>query len=156
MMRDAEATSRIMAAVRSRDTKPELALRSALWRRGLRYRLQAKLPGKPDIVFPGRRVAVFVDGDFWHGNAWRVRGLASFEAQFTNINNGEFWQQKILSNMRRDSHVNDVLSNSGWTVFRVFESSLMGDVEGIAAEIEMLVRPAKDWPDSGFAQAKER
>jgi DNA mismatch endonuclease (patch repair protein) len=129
-----------MAAVRNRDTKPELALRAALWRRGLRYRLRLKLPGKPDIIFPGRKVAVFVDGDFWHGNAWRVRGMPSFDAQFTNINNAEFWRKKILANIERDSKVNEILSASGWTVFRVFESRLLGDIEDVATQIEMLVR----------------
>jgi DNA mismatch endonuclease, patch repair protein len=143
MTRDAETTSRIMAAVRNRDTKPELALRRVLWRRGLRYRLRAKLPGKPDIVFPGCKVAVFVDGDFWHGNAWRIRGMPSFEAQFTSINNADFWRNKIRSNMERDSKVNEVLSASGWTVFRVFESHLVNDLEGVAIEIELIIRGNK-------------
>jgi DNA mismatch endonuclease, patch repair protein len=143
MTRDAETTSRIMAAVRNRDTKPELALRRVLWRKGLRYRLRAKLPGKPDITFPGCRVAVFVDGDFWHGNAWRVRGLPSFDTQFESINNADFWRNKILSNMERDSKVNELLSTSGWTVFRVFESQLVNDLEDVATQIELIVRSNK-------------
>lgn len=139
MTRDKETTSRIMAAVRNRNTKPELALRSALWRRGLRYRLHARLLGKPDIVFPGSRVAVFVDGDFWHGNAWRIRGMPSFESQFEHINNGDFWRKKIVSNMERDSRVNLELTASGWTVYRVFESRLLRDLDGIVTEIESIV-----------------
>jgi DNA mismatch endonuclease, patch repair protein len=140
MTRDAEVTSRIMAAVRNRDTRPELALRAALWRRGLRYRLRVKLPGKPDIVFPGRKVVVFVDGDFWHGNAWRVRGKPSFDAQFDGMNNADFWRKKILTNMDRDAKVNETLSTSGWTVVRVFESRLAVDLEGVAAYIDSIVR----------------
>ena len=140
MMRDPKITSRIMSAVRNRDTRPELVLRSALWRRGLRYRLRVKLLGKPDIVFPSRKVAVFVDGDYWHGNAWRVRRLSSFEAQFDGMNNAEFWRSKITTNMERDSKVNEALSSSGWTVIRVFESQLVNDIEGVVGQIDAIVR----------------
>ena len=139
-MRDPEVTSRIMAAVRSRDTRPEVALRSALWRRGLRYRVRSKLTGKPDIVFPSARLAVFVNGDFWHGNAWRVRGLPSFEEQFHKINNADFWRAKIEANMARDRHVNAELGTSGWCVYRVFESRLKDELGLVAEEIETLVR----------------
>lgn len=140
MTRPPEVTSRIMAAVRNRDTKPEVALRSALWRRGLRYRVHAKLPGKPDIVFPGSKVAVFVDGDFWHGNAWRVRGMDSFEEQFERISNGDFWRTKILANMDRDTRANETLEAAGWTVIRVFESRLFAELQTVTSEIENVVR----------------
>ncbi|GAB3855792.1 very short patch repair endonuclease [Micromonospora andamanensis] len=139
-MRDPEVTSRIMAAVRNRNTKPELALRSALWRRRLRFRVRTALTGKPDIVFVGPQVAVFVDGDFWHGNAWRVRGLPSFDAQFERMNNPEFWKSKLEANMARDATVNSKLADDGWSVYRVFESRLAKDLDGVADEIEQLVR----------------
>ncbi len=129
-----------MAAVRSRNTRPEIALRSALWRRGLRFRIHAKLPGKPDIVFPAARVAVFVDGDYWHGNAWRVRGLPSFEAQFENMNNADFWRAKIENNMARDRRVNSELVERGWQVVRVYESRIHADLPAVTDEIEALVR----------------
>ncbi|MFG3710201.1 very short patch repair endonuclease [Micromonospora sp. NPDC047730] len=141
MTRTPEVTSRIMAAIPNRDTKPELVLRSALWRRGLRYRLRTKLLGKPDIVFSAQRVAIFVDGDFWHGNAWRARGMASFDAQFERMRNSEFWRAKILANMRRDEEVNERLAADGWTVYRVFESRLAQEIEMVVLEIESLVRP---------------
>ncbi len=139
-MRDPEVTSRIMAAVRSRDTRPEVALRSMLWRRGLRFRVRSKLTGKPDIVFSSARLAIFVDGDFWHGNAWRTRGLPSFEAQFKKLNNAVFWRTKIETNMARDQHVNAELSASGWQVYRVLESRLKDEPDLVADEIEDLVR----------------
>ncbi len=73
----------MMAAVRSQDSRAELLLRRALHAKGLRYRLHARdLPGRPDIVFRRNHVAVFVDGDLWHGNAWRVRGLAALSDLF--------------------------------------------------------------------------
>lgn len=140
MTRDPRVTSRIMSAVRNRDTKPELALRRALWRCGLRYRLRSKVQGKPDIAFPGVKVAVFVDGDFWHGNAWRVRGMPTFESQFDSMNNAQFWRDKITANMARDVEVTARLTAVGWRVYRVFESRLAGDMAVVVAEIEELVR----------------
>jgi DNA mismatch endonuclease, patch repair protein len=139
-MRDPEVTSRIMAAVRSHDTRPEVALRSLLWRRGLRFRVRSKLTGRPDVVFPSAHLTVFVDGDFWHGNAWRTRGLPSFEAQFEKINNAAFWRAKIEVNMARDLHVNAELARAGWQVYRVFESRLKEEPELVVDEIEHLVR----------------
>lgn len=140
IVRDPEVTSRIMSAVRNRDTAPEVALRSALWREGLRFRVKSTLFGKPDIIFPGPRVAVFVDGDFWHGNAWRIRGMASFDEQFEHINNGERWKAKILKNMERDVSVTSKLSGDGWHVYRVFESRIKNDLDGVVHEIFHLVR----------------
>ncbi|MFD7403013.1 very short patch repair endonuclease [Streptomyces sp. NPDC059866] len=139
-MRDPAVTSRIMAAVPSRNTRPEVALRRALWRRGLRYRVRTTLPGKPDITFPGARLAVFVDGDFWHGNAWRIRGLPSFEAQFDRMNNPDFWRAKLRRNMTRDAEVNSALAQAGWTVYRVFESRLKRDLDEVVEEIFQRVR----------------
>lgn len=155
MPRDARITSRIMAAVRSRHTKPELLLRTALWRRGLRYRLHTKLPGKPDIVFPGSKVAVFVDGDFWHGNAWRIRGMANFDEQFEGINNAEFWRNKILANMARDEYVNQRLSADGWMVVRVFESQLAGNIDHIVAQIETAVRSRRQQGKKSTARLRD-
>ncbi|WP_222724051.1 very short patch repair endonuclease [Streptomyces sp. uw30] len=139
-MRDPAVTSRIMAAVRNRDTKPEVALRSALWRRGLRYRVRSTLMGKPDITFPGAKLVVFVDGDFWHGNAWKIRGLPSFEAQFDRMNNPDFWRAKLIKNMTRDAEVNSALDQAGWTVYRVFESRLKRDFDEVVEEIFQIVR----------------
>src|SRR6185503_3380728 len=82
--RSAEEISAIMRKVHGKDTTPELALRRALWGRGLRYRVNATdLPGKPDIIIFSARLAIFVDGDFWHGNQFRKRKLTAIEEQFT-------------------------------------------------------------------------
>jgi DNA mismatch endonuclease, patch repair protein len=151
-MRDAATTSRIMAAVRNHDTKPELALRRALWTEGMRYRLRSKLPGKPDITFPGSKVAIFVDGDFWHGNAWRVRGMNSFDEQFRRMRNPDFWRNKILANVNRDEVVNAALRSAGWTVYRVFESRMTKEIDRVVAEIRSLVeegRAQKQEPAAG-------
>lgn len=127
-----------MAAVRAKDTKPELALRRALHARGLRYRLHDKtLPGRPDIVFAAARVAVFVDGDFWHGGGWQARRLAGFEDQFPN--NRDFWVKKISRNVARDEEVNDALARAGWFVIRALESKVNSDVGAQAALVEQVV-----------------
>ncbi len=114
-----------MRQVRSRHTSPEIALRKELWALGFRYRLHCrKLPGNPDIVFPRHRVAVFIDGDFWHGNQWRLRGFRSLEEQFRGVSNASYWIPKIRRNMERDAESNRRLRRAGWTVVRLWESQL--------------------------------
>lgn len=115
--RSPESRSKTMAAVRSTDTSPELALRSVLHARGRRFRLgQRVLLGgrtiRPDIVFKGARVAVFLDGCFWHGCGQHCRMPTS---------NQEYWQRKIGRNVERDAEVDAILSAAGWTVVRVWE-----------------------------------
>lgn len=139
MTRDPAITSRIMAAVRNRDTGPELMLRRELHRRGLRYRLRTDLPGSPDLVFPRHRVAVFVDGDYWHGNTWRLRGAASFDAYFAGRANGNFWREKIGRNIRRDREIDRHLTEIGWTVIRIWESDLYRDLAACADNVENTV-----------------
>jgi DNA mismatch endonuclease (patch repair protein) len=139
--RDPKVTSRIMAAVRGRDTEPERLLRSELFRRGLRYRLHARgLPGKPDIVFKRARVAVFVDGDFFHGGGWRARGFASFEGQFGRWRNAPFWIEKIRGNVARDKRATRELRKLGWKVIRVWESDVRKSPQRAADRIADAVR----------------
>ena len=138
--RDPAVTSRIMAAVRSRDTGPELLLRSELHRRGLRYRLRSKLPGKPDLVFSRAKVAVFVDGDMWHGHGWRERGFSSMEEQFANHRNPKFWIAKIQRNIARDREVSQQLEALNWTVVRVLESEVRRDLASAADRVQKVVR----------------
>ena len=141
--RDPAVTSRIMATVKGRDTVPELRLRSELHRRGLRYRLRSKLLGKPDLLFPRARVAVFVDGDMWHGHGWQERGFSSMEEQFANHRNPDFWIAKIRRNVARDQEVSLQLEALGWTVVRVLESEVRRDVTSAADRVEAIVRAAQ-------------
>lgn len=137
--RDSAVTSRMMAAVKNKDSKAELMLRKRLWAAGLRYRKhQPGLIGRPDIVFPGAGVVVFVDGDFWHGNAWRLRGLTSLADLFPNRT--VWWVHKIERNMQRDCEVTKALTEAGWVVVRVWESRILTEVDVVAAEVERLVR----------------
>lgn len=117
-----------------------MRLRRALHKRGLRYRLHfKKLIGSPDIVFPRHRVAVFVDGDFWHGNAWRLRGMASFDEQFRFRSNPDFWRKKITRNMERDREVNERLEDVGWHVIRLWESEVLKDIDDCVSRVVVLL-----------------
>jgi len=131
-----ETASRIKKRNRSRDTKAEMTLRKELWRRGLRYRLHASdLPGKPDLVFRRARVAVFCDGDFWHGRGWRRR-----RQKLAGGSNAAYWTAKIASNVSRDRRNTRLLRTAGWTVLRLWETDVLRDVEMIAARVASVVR----------------
>ena len=133
-MREAVVTHKIMAAIPSKNTRPELALRKALWHKGYRYRVNVKkLPGKPDIVFSTARVAVFCDGDYWHGHNWAIRGLPSLEDELAGYS--QFWRDKILGNIERDHRVTSELESSGWTVVRIWESDVKADLESCVNKV---------------------
>ena len=126
--RDPKVTHKIMSAIPSKDTEPELMLRKALWRENLRYRVNyRKLPGKPDIVFTKYHVVVFCDGDYWHGHNWAIRGLSSLEEELAGYS--EFWRSKILRNVERDTEVNRTLKAQGWAVIRIWESDIRSNLD---------------------------
>jgi DNA (cytosine-5)-methyltransferase 1 len=123
--------SEIMRKVRSIDTAPEVAFRKKLWAKGYRYNLHRKnLPGKPDIVLLAQRLAIFIDGDFWHGGQWRKRKLAALEEQFDKTESKRYWLQKIRSNMSRDAAITAKLIGQGWKVLRIWETEISKDLEG--------------------------
>ena len=126
--RDPAVTHKIMSAVKSKDTRPELKLRKALWKEGLRYRVNYKrLPGKPDIVFTKWKVVVFCDGDYWHGHNWAIRGQSSLQEELSGYS--QYWRDKILRNIERDEENNMALKAQGWTVIRIWESDIKNDLE---------------------------
>ena len=121
-----------MRGNRGRDTGPEIELRKALWRRGHRYRVhRGDLPGRPDIVFPRERLAVFCDGDFWHGKDWENRRLKLREGS-----NGEYWVAKIEANRERDAAQLRELRAGGWKVVRLWESEVKTNLERCVKLIE--------------------
>lgn len=122
-----------MAHIRCKDTKAELLLRKALWARGFRYRKNYKdLPGKPDIVLTKFKIAIFCDGDFWHG-----RGLEHPGEQVST--NREFWIKKLGNNIKRDKEVNEKLTEAGWIVLRFWESNIKQNVNKCIEEIESYI-----------------
>lgn len=115
-----------MARVRVRDTAPEIALRRGLWAAGLRgWRLQRRLPGRPDLAFGRERVAVFVDGAFWHGHPDYYYGQS-----------GEFWDSKIARNRARDERVNRELADLGWTVLRLWDFEVERELDTCVARVK--------------------
>ncbi|HRU04890.1 MAG TPA: very short patch repair endonuclease [Candidatus Brocadiia bacterium] len=131
--RTAEQISEVMRRVRGADTAPEIVFRKALHALGLRFRkCAAELPGKPDLALASRRLAIFIDGDLWHGAQWRRRGLACLEEQFPATASREYWLGKIRRNGLRDCQATAELLAQGWTVLRFWESDVRRDVEACA------------------------
>lgn len=140
--RDPTVTHRIMSAIPSKNTEPELMLRRALWKENLRYRVNyKKLPGKPDIVFTKYHLVVFCDGDYWHGHNWAIRGLNSLEEELAGYT--DFWRTKILRNIARDEEVNQALRTLGWMVIRLWESDIRSDLDGCVRTVKEALFAAK-------------
>ncbi len=131
--------SRMMAGIRSRDTKPETALRKRMFARGYRYKLNDKaLPGKPDLVFPKYNAVIFVHGCFWHKhNCHLFKWPKSREA---------FWRSKLCNNAVRDKVVVEALRNKSWRVGKVWECSLKGKMR---KPIDELIDEIESWLTSG-------
>lgn len=129
-----EQRRRCMQAIRSRDTKPEQLLCHELWRRGYRYRKNVRsVPGSPDICFKSRKVAVFVDGEFWHGRDWA-------QNRHRIKTNQAFWYAKIERNIARDNRVNQRLDRMGWQVLRFWESEIRKHLSECADRVEEALR----------------
>jgi DNA mismatch endonuclease (patch repair protein) len=122
--------SRLLGRVRHQGTAPEIELRRGLRRAGLRYRLRYSLPGSPDLVLVASRLAIFVDGCFWHGCP--LHGTIP-------KTNTSFWQAKILRNRERDNSVDQRLATLGWMVIRVWEHEIRNDLEGVVTRFVGLV-----------------
>ena len=143
---DRETRSRIMAAIRGKDTAPEVAVRKALHARGFRYRTHVtSLPGRPDIVFPRYRAVVLVNGCFWHGHDCDL-----FRMPATRT---EYWAAKIQRNKERDSTVLDRLSAEGWRHLCIWECALKGPGRlGLQSTVERVA----DWLSAGQGNASLR
>lgn len=119
--------SRCMSRIRSTDTKPELALRKRLFAKGMRFRTRLKLAGKPDIAFTRARLAVFIDGCFWHGCPLHGTSPKS---------NSDYWNAKLQRNRERDREIDAALTADGWEVIRYWEHEIKEDIERVADEIQ--------------------
>jgi DNA mismatch endonuclease (patch repair protein) len=125
-----EQRSYCMSRIRSKNTSVEVLLRKKLSELGLKFEAYYKdLPGNPDIVFPDKKVAVFVDGEFWHGKDFKKR------KQTYN----EYWRNKITRNMQRDKEVNKSLKKMGWKVLRIWGRDLKKDPNKYIEKIKNLV-----------------
>lgn len=126
---DRATRSRVMSRIRNRDTAPERALRGALCSAGLRgYRLHRRdIPGSPDIAWVGRRIAVFVDGAFWHGHP----------SAFKEGQSGAFWDEKIAHNIERDRQVDRTLNEKGWAVVRIWDFEIEQSVDDCIDKVRL-------------------
>lgn len=129
--RTPEQRRRIMSAVKRSNTRPELILRKALWAAGVRgWRCDyAKAPGRPDLAWPRRRVAVFVDGAFWHGHPSRHKPGRS----------GRYWDDKIATNVARDRRVDAELGESGWVVGRFWDFEIQKAIDDVVGKVNELL-----------------
>jgi len=123
-----------MQAIKNKDSQIELLLRKELWKRGLRYQKnRTDIFGKPDIVFKGKKIAIFCDSEFWHGYNWEERKKDFKSHQ-------EFWIPKIERNMKRDIEVTNKLESEGWTVLRFWGNEIKKETEKCANIIEKAVQ----------------
>lgn len=119
-----------MSQIRGIDTKPELILRKAIWGKGYRYRVKNTLPGKPDMCFLSQRLAIFVDGCFWH------KCPRHFVTPKTRT---EFWMDKINKNFERDKRVTKELEQLGWKVLRIWEHEIKENLPACVERVEALL-----------------
>lgn len=124
-----EQRHRNMVAVKAKGTKIEEVLAKAMWSAGIRYRKNDKtVYGHPDFCMKGKKIAIFCDGEMWHGKDWEIQ-----KNEFKS--NTEFWIPKIERNIARDNEVNTRLMTDGWTVLRFWESDIQKDIEGCLKKI---------------------
>ena len=127
-----------MQAIRSSNTKAEILLAKALFSNGYRYRKNNKnVFGTPDLTFKKIKLAIFVDGEFWHGKDWENRK--------NNIEtNKEYWIKKIESNIKRDIKVNDILLSQNWTVLRFWAKDIEKKLDYCVSKIENVIKSLKE------------
>lgn len=130
--------SKMMSKIRAKNTRPELLLRKALYKKGVRYRVSnKKLPGKPDVSIHKYKLAIFIDGEFWHGYNWpeRKKSLKS---------NRGFWIPKIERNMQRDREVDYELKERGFTVFRFWTNEIKTNLDKCINDILVYINTGQN------------
>ncbi|MEH3114857.1 very short patch repair endonuclease [Pedobacter terrae] len=129
--------SKNMANIKAKNSLPELKLRKALWAKNVRFRIHPKnFPGKPDLVINKYRLAIFVDGDFWHGYKWDEKKL------IIKTNPG-FWIPKIERNIQRDRQINQLLNAKGYTVMRFWEHEVNQQLTACVNQVLLYLEAAK-------------
>lgn len=127
--------SKTMAKIKGINSKPELLLRKALWKENIRFRIHRKdLLGRPDLVIEKYQLAIFIDGDFWHGYEWQKRKPKT---------NQQFWIPKIERNMQRDQFVNHSLQAMGYVVMRFWEHEIKQNLSACINQIKLYIEAAK-------------
>jgi len=129
---DKKTRSKIMSRIKHKNTSLELNFRKKLQKHNLKgYRIHYNLPGKPDVVFVSKKIAIFLDGDFWHGYNWKKLG---------KIPPKEYWQEKIQKNIDRAKKYNKKLKQNGWTVLRFWEHQAKQNPEQCINKIKKAIQ----------------
>ena len=129
---NAEQRHKCMSHIKSKDTSIEVSLRRALWKKGYRYRKNySALPGKPDIVLIKYRIAIFCDGELFHGKNWEI-----LKPRLLKGNNPDFWVKKIERNMKRDDENDKRLLFLGWTVIHFWGNDILKNTDQCVKVIE--------------------
>jgi DNA mismatch endonuclease, patch repair protein len=137
-----EKRSWVMSRIRGKDTKPELFVESLLREAGAKFEKHPRMVGNPDFAIKGRRLAIFVDGDFWHGYRMGPKKLSKLNA---------FWRAKIRGNRARDKRTNAILRREGWMVARIWEHDIEKRPDAVLDWIATLVRPGRPaWRPPSF------
>jgi DNA mismatch endonuclease (patch repair protein) len=124
-----------MKNIKNKDTKIEIRLRKALWKKGYRYRKNYKaIPGKPDIALTKYKIAIFCDGEFFHGYEWRDQ-----KKRLEKSNNSKYWINKISRNINRDAEVEKKLFQLGWTVMRFWGRDILNNIDKCISSIEDMI-----------------
>jgi DNA mismatch endonuclease Vsr len=130
---NAEQRRKNMRAIKASGTSPEIILSKALFAKGYRYRKNDRnVLGKPDICFRGLKIAIFIDGEFWHGKNWEIKKPKISQ-------NKEYWIKKIERNMERDKNIQNVLESEGWTVMRFWHTDVKRNLEKCIKDIERVI-----------------
>lgn len=130
---EAEQKHYNMSRIHSKDTNIEVLLRKALWHVGIRYRINySALPGKPDIAITKYKIAIFCDGEFWHGRDWNTK-------KDKIMTNRDYWIPKIEKNMMRDSEVDKQLCALGWQVMRFWGRDIKKDIVGCVRDVQEMI-----------------
>ena len=129
---NAEQRHKCMSHIKSKDTSIEVSLRRALWKKGYRYRKNySALPGKPDIVLTKYRIAIFCDGELFHGKNWEI-----LKPRLLKGNNPDFWVKKIERNMKRDDENDKKLLFLGWTVIHFWGNDILRNTDQCVKVVE--------------------
>jgi DNA mismatch endonuclease (patch repair protein) len=127
-----------MSRIHSSNTQPEIVFGKSLYKHGIHFRKQIRIIGKPDFGIKKYKIAVFIDGDFWHGHVWVLKGYKSINTELRKYS--KFWRDKIRRNIRRDLFVTYELERLGWKVFRFWASDIKKDCDKYARKVLLYMR----------------
>ncbi len=132
-----EQRKKNMQNIKSANTKPEIVFRKALWKRGIRYRVNVKdIMGKPDICIKSKKIAIFIDSEFWHGKMYLEGKVPK--------SNQEYWIPKLERNIKRDKEVNLFLKQHEWKVFRFWSKDVKNNLDNIIDEVYQYINSVKN------------